>query len=400
MYNLSKRNVSERTQFIIIILVVIIAGMSQGLLLPLLATLMDESGASSGANGFNAMALYIGTFGAMLLIERPVRSFGYKRVILFGIVMMTVATCLFPVYDGLWFWFLLRIIVGIGDSALHYSSQLWITSSSPAERRGRNISLYGMSYGIGFSVGPLLMNLLHFGKALPFIAVSACFVAVFGLLLQLGNEYPDYGTEGVTVRQKYSAVYKIAWFALIPSFLYGYMESSLNSNFPVYAPRIGISSGWVSAILPALGLGSLILQLPLGLWSDRVGRKPVLMIAGLIGSAAFLLVPLAGDRISVVLVLFAIAGGLVGSFFSLGLAFAADLLPRTILPTANVIASVQFSMASIIGPNLGGQSIQHGSPGSMFYILGGLFLGFALLGFAFRDRQPADLTEAVPLQTP
>jgi MFS family permease len=381
------QNVSAKYRFFILILVVIIAGLSQGLLLPMLTILLEKAGVPSGANGLNAAALYIGSFLAMLMIEKPVKKLGYKRVLAGGIVFVTVATLLFPLWQNIVFWFVLRVFVGIGDSALHYASQLWITSSSPAEKRGRNISIYGMSYAIGFSIGPLGINLLPFGMWVPFAVVSGFFMLALLLLRRMPHEYPEQEEKSTPARNRYVGVIRLAWFALIPAFLYGYMESSMNSNFPVYGLRIGVSEAWVSLLLPAIGIGSLILQLPLGIWSDRIGRKPVLMLSGFIGSLVFLTIPHFEDNVWGVLIALLIAGGLVGSFFSLGLAYVADLVPKAVLPAANIIASVAFSIGSIVGPNLGGLGIQYISPGSIFYFLGGMFLLFASCGFFFRQTK-------------
>ncbi|WP_334314175.1 hypothetical protein [Aneurinibacillus sp. Ricciae_BoGa-3] len=85
------RTASSGYRFLILILVVIVAGASQGLLLPLLTILLEKSGVSSGTNGLNAAALYIGTFLAMLWIEKPVRRLGYKRIIGAGITRRAVS---------------------------------------------------------------------------------------------------------------------------------------------------------------------------------------------------------------------------------------------------------------------------------------------------------------------
>ncbi|WP_039836726.1 MFS transporter, partial [Paenibacillus sonchi] len=74
--------------------------------------------------------------------------------------------------------------------------------------------------------------------------------------------------------------YSLAWYALIPALLYGYMEASLNSNFPVYGLRIGFSANEIAALLPFAGIGGLLLQMPLGIWSDRYGRKKILIVSG------------------------------------------------------------------------------------------------------------------------
>jgi len=381
---------SFRYRLIVLLLAVVVAGMSQGLLLPLLSIMLERSGVSSDMNGLNSAAMYIGIFCTMFFIERPVKRYGYRNVIVAGIAIVSMAGILFPLTESLAVWFVLRLLVGVGDSALHYTTQLWIVSSSPAEGRGKYISFYGMAYGIGFSVGPLGINLLPLGKAVPFLTTSAIFVVVLLLVLRLRNEYPEPIKKDAARENRFMATYRIAWFVLIPGLLYGLMESSMNSSFPLYGLRIGLEGHWISLLLLAFGVGSLVLQLPLGMLSDRIGRKPVLIVCGLTGALAFLTIPAAGSQVAVLFLLFAVAGGVVGSFFTLGLAYAADILPRSMLPTANVIASIHFSIGSMMGPTLGGYGIRYVSIHSIFLFLGAAFLVFSLLGFGFRAKHNRD----------
>lgn len=215
---------------------------------------------------------------------------------------------------------------------------------------------------------------------------AALYVGVFGTmfvvlvaLLRLRNRRPDAAQNEPSNGKRYGAVYRLAWFPLLPSFLYGYMEASMNANFPVYGLRAGLSAGDISLLLPWFGIGSLVLQLPLGLLSDRTGRKPVLVGAGIVGTAAFLAVPLAGTNVWLIGALFAVAGGAVGSFYSLGLAYAADLLSKPMLPAVGVLASIHYSAASLIGPNVGCWTLQRVSLQAPSLILGAAYLLFVLL---------------------
>ncbi|MFW5435593.1 MFS transporter [Paenibacillus apiarius] len=380
-----KTTSSPTWQFVILIIVVTFTGLSQGLLLPLLTIFLERMGVPSDLNALNATALYIGVFGMMFLVERILMKVGFKRMILGGLLVVSATLALFPILQNIWVWFVLRLVVGIGDSALHYATQLWAVSVSPAHRRGRNISLYGMAYGVGFSFGPLGINLLKISDAAPFIVIVIMFVVVMGIVfLKLPNQHAAMMEDGSRPEKRYARSYQWAWFALLPAFLYGYMEASMNSNFPVYALRLGLEQEWISYLLPFFGIGGLILQLPLGILSDRIDRKKVLMTCGIIGGIGFLIIPFFGTNIWGILIMFMLVGGLVGSFFSLGLAYAADILPKAYLPSANVIASIHFSIGSIVGPNLAGLGIQHISIGSMFYLLGIWYIGFSLLGLVFK----------------
>ena len=378
------------TPTVILIGVIIVAGLSQGLLLPVLSIFMEQRGVSSSVNGLHAAALYVGSFAMSLVAERLLRRTGFRKLLLAGVVLVMIALPLFPLVADVRVWLVLRILVGIGDSAIHFTSQLWMLLLSPPEKRGRNISLYGMSYGLGFSMGPLGIRLLSYGQAIPFVILSVLFLLMLVLVMAfLPNRSPESmdSKEQTGAPRQVLHIYRLAWFALIPALLYGYMEASMNSNFPIYGLRSGLSSEDISSLLPFFGIGGLILQLPLGLLSDRFGRKKVLMTAGLAGGLLFMAVPLAGNHFVAILLLFMGAGGLVGSFFSLGLAYAADILPRHLLPVANVIASFHFNFGSIAGPNLGGIAMQWGAAPLLFVFLGAAYVLFSLLGFAFRGNQ-------------
>ncbi|MEC0204994.1 MFS transporter [Paenibacillus lautus] len=375
-----------RTHYFILIAVVVAAGLSQGLLLPVLAIFLERMGISSSMNGLNAAALYVGSFAMTLVAERLLGWVGFKKLIISGLVLVMLSLVAFPLIPSVAVWFVLRVLVGIGDSALHYAAQLWVLMMSTVKNRGRSISFYGMSYGLGFSIGPLGIPLLKYGEAVPFIILAVLFLFILLVVLfKLPNLKPEKNENGEQQPAgRYLKSYRLAWFALIPAFLYGYMEAGINSNFPVYGLRSGFTLGEISALLPFVGIGGLVLQLPLGIWSDKFGRKRVLTIAGIVGGCCFLLIPAAGTNFWATLILLTLAGGLVGSFFSLGLAYAADILPRVLLPAANVVASFHFNAGSIAGPNAGGAIMETGWNGGIFVLLGGLYILFACTGLWFK----------------
>jgi MFS family permease len=184
-------------KWIIVILVslISISGFSQGMLLPVIAVIFENDGINSSLNGMHASALYIGILLTSPLMEAPLCKFGYKPLILFGGLTVVISLALFPLWKTFWFWFLLRFVIGIGDQALHFSTQTWITAISPKHKRGRNIAIYGLFFSIGFTVGPLMVTLLEINEALPFILSSLLSLIVwFGVFL-LRNERPEHEYE-------------------------------------------------------------------------------------------------------------------------------------------------------------------------------------------------------------
>ncbi|GAA0368895.1 MFS transporter [Bacillus horti] len=379
-------------RFWVLVVMVAIAGFAQGMLLPLLAIMLEQIGVPPSLNGLNAAALYIGVLLIAPFIEQPVRRFGYKPVAVAGLFLMIVSIILFPFWQVFWFWFMLRIIVGIGDNMLHFATQVWITSTSPEDKRGRNIAIYGLFFGLGFGIGPLMTRLLEVNEFLPFIIATGTSLLAWLFLLGLRNEYPD--NEITTASKlgtwsKYRRVLRLSWFALLPGFGYGFLEASLHGSFPIYALRVGITIDWVSILLPAFVAGSIVTQLPLGMLSDRVGRKKILLAIICLGFLFFGAASFVESNMILLLTLFALAGGCVGSLFSLGITYMADLLPKSLLPTGNVMAGISFALGSIFGPLMGGITLEWFEKGSIYLTICGMLLFLLMAGVVFREQKEA-----------
>lgn len=281
--------VSKRTRFWILIGLVTISGFSQGMLLPLIAVILEQNGISSSVNGIHATGLYIGILLSSPFMEKPLRRFGYKAIILFGGALVFISLALFPFWQALWFWFMLRVAVGIGDQILHFGTQTWITASADQQNRGRSIAYYGLFFSVGFTLGPLMTNLLEFGMFVPFLLSSFLSFTVWLLLLRVRNEKPDtdqataYGTSSV---RRFGRSLRLAWAAFLPPLAYGFLEATLHGIFPVYGMRIGHDVNILSFIIPSFAAASLFSQIPLGILSDHIGRKKVILtvVTGGIGS--------------------------------------------------------------------------------------------------------------------
>ncbi|MFD1737997.1 MFS transporter [Bacillus salitolerans] len=363
---------NNRFRFWILVSIVAISGFSQGMLLPLIAVIFEKEGLSSSLNGLNATALYIGILLASPFMENPLRKYGFKPIILFGGLTVIVSIALFPVWQSFWFWFVLRLLIGIGDHALHFSTQTWITSFSTEQNRGRNISLYGLFFGIGFAAGPLMTPLVNINQALPFIISSLLCLIGWVFIFFLKNENPGEEMELSSffdTFKRFAKAWKYGWVAFLPPLGYGFLEASLNGIFPVYGLRIGLNVTNVSIMLTAFAIGGIITQLPLGILSDKLGRQKVLTLVLSSGGIAFLLASWMESSALGLLICFFIAGMMVGSTFSLGISFMADLMPKSLLPTGNLLCGVFFSIGSLAGPFIGGLFLQWFNQINYFHII-------------------------------
>ncbi|MCH6267372.1 MFS transporter [Neobacillus citreus] len=376
-------------RFTILVSIVAISGFSQGMLLPLIAVIFEKGGVSSSLNGLNATALYIGILCVAPFMEMPLRKYGYKPIIIVGGGLVFTALALFPLWKAFWFWFFLRLMIGIGDHALHFATQTWITSFSPPDKLGRNVSLYGLFFGIGFAAGPLMTPLVNLNEALPFIVSSILCLIGWGFVFVLKNEFPEQEVKinsfFSTVKQ-FTKALKYGWVAFLPTFVYGFLEASLNGSFPIYALRMDLAVSSVSLVLSGFAIGSIITQLPLGLLSDQYGRRKVLMTVLFLGFCSFTAASFVEHSSFGLFLTFLVSGMLVGSTFSLGISFMADLVPRNLLPTGNLLCGIFYSLGSLAGPVIGGLFIKYFQNVSFFYIISTLLLFVSFTIFMFGKR--------------
>lgn len=377
---------STRILFPTLIFIVAISGMSQGLVIPLLTILLSSQGVSSFSNGFNATALYLGMLLAAPFMELPLRKLGYQRTIFVALGFVIPSIALFPVLKTLTAWFILRFTLGIGDILLHYSCQMWISSLSQPERKGRNMAMYGVAYGVGFCIGPLGIYLLPLGEATPFLAICLVFLLGLGLLSSMNNSYPEKIMHGKSTRHRYIFVARLAWFALLPSFMAGFLEATINNSLPIYILNSGLSREWVPIFLTSFTASSLVMLMPMGYWSDNHGRKRILQFGAVIGAVAFFVLPLVSSTPGLLVVLLLVVGGMVGCFYSLGLAYIGDLLPADLIPVAGIIIGINYGVASMIALSINGYILQYSPGGLIFSVLGGMYVLFAICGVFFQLR--------------
>ena len=155
--------------------------------------------------------------------------------------------------------------------------------------------------------------------------------------------------------------------------MYSFLESSLNARFPVYALRKEFDLAFVSIILAAFSIGAITTQFPLGALGDKIGRRKVI-VGGLISGGAFFFIGnLLEHSQMLVTVAFLTAGMCAGSMFSLGITYMADLTPKQLLPTGNLLCGIFFSLGSLSGPFLGGLYLE-AFPNNGFLVLVSIML--------------------------
>jgi MFS family permease len=137
----------------------------------------------------------------------------------------------------------------------------------------------------------------------------------------------------------------------------------------LYAERFGASELEVGLILSTFSLAQFVAAPLLGAWSDRVGRKPVILVS-LLGTAIGSLVTGAAGALWV-LYLGRLIDGASGGSLGVARAAVADMAPTGRRERLLGLLGAAFGVGFVIGPALGWVALQIG-PSAPFYLAAAL----------------------------
>jgi MFS family permease len=170
-------------------------------------------------------------------------------------------------------------------------------------------------------------------------------------------------------------------------FTWGLGEGMFLLFQPIYLQRLGADSIQIGTILGAFGLVMTVAHIPAGHLSDRIGRRPMLIAAWVIGIVATLIM-----AVAVALPLY-ILGVLIYGFT----AFVVSPLDSYVtaargswsVARAITFISMTFNAGGLLGPFTGGWIGDHYGLRSVYYIATGIFVVSTVIIFMI-GSQPRD----------
>lgn len=138
------------------------------------------------------------------------------------------------------------------------------------------------------------------------------------------------------------------------------------------------SAAWVSGLLMADFLPSIVIGLALGTLVDRLSRRRLMIAADVVRLGVFAALPLAGSA-TVVVALAALAGFATGFFRPAVRAGLPNLVDGEELPRANSLVQSAESLTNAIGPLAGGALVAASGPGLAYALNAATFGVSALL---------------------
>ncbi len=294
---------------------------------------------------------------------------------LLGAIMITGSLYLLALAPALWVLVLGILLIQMSSNILQGPWQALIPDLVPEDQRGMASGLKAMMDILAFVVGRAVAGFFfgrvpEWGETAVLMAVAVP-VLIFSLGLILtaiwAREQPEAPSENVTTESVGTALKKafsVDWHAH-PTFRWWFFNRMLfwgafiflNTFLVTY--MIGVlkmteaeAQKFVGTLSTIIGGALLLTALPAGRLADKFGRKPLVMVAGLVAFAGTVTLLIARDATTIIIG-GAVIGLSIGAFLSANWAMVTDIVPRPeaarYLGIANIATCLGSGGARLLG---------------------------------------------------
>lgn len=319
----------------------------QGILLPVRAGLEDFSTIAIGIMGG---AYFLGFTVGCLKGGELVKSVGHVRVF----AAMTALASAAPLLHGLllepWVWSLLRAITGFCFAVLYVVIESWLNERATNENRGIIFATYVMITLTMLAAGQL-MTLLYDPQEMQLFAIASVLVSLAAIPVVLSRSpSPEIPTQ---VEVNLPRLYRISPAGALGCLASGLANGSFWALAPVFATGISGDLSLASWFMTAAVIGGAIAQWPVGMLSDKWGRRKVMAATGAGGAVLGLFLFASGLDSFAGLIVFSAAWGFIAfPIYSIAVAHANDkATPEDYVMVSSGLL-LMYGAGAIVGPFL------------------------------------------------
>jgi len=347
------------------------------------------------------IGLVLSLFGFLNSFSQPVTGrlsdrMGVRRpFVLLGILLLGTASGLYTIVTVYWQLVVLRAIQGFGAALIIPATVALVNEYASADAdRGGNFGVYNTFRLIGFGFGPVLAGaVVEAGPydlspvGLPvvdgfdaaFVAATAgaylSFVLVFLLVRDAAESSEASDDLSIRVRGDDNV--------LDPVFALGLATVAMGVCIAMFATlqnqvnvRLDQAPVWFGLQFASVTIANVLLQVPVGQASDRIGRRPFLLAGFVLLVPTTLLQGIVTDPILMTLVRLA-QGVAVAFVFAPSLALAGDLAREGESGTTLSVLTMGFGFGVALGPLASGWLVGFG-----FVVPFAVGAGLAVVAFA------------------
>ncbi|MGF1545683.1 MAG: MFS transporter [Parvularculaceae bacterium] len=351
-----------------------------GLQTTLISVRADLEGFPTALVGLLMSAYFIGFILGCRVIPGVIKSAGHIRTFVAFASIGSASALTHSILVGPATWLVLRAVTGFCFAGLTMVLESWINERATNQNRGRLLSIYRVVDLGAVTLGNALLAIADPGEFYLFALISVLMsLALVPIALTRSVAPPPIASARLNIKK----LFEVSPVAAIGAPTLGLANAAFWAVGPVYAQRSGYDAAAIGAFMSAVIIGAALFQWPLGLISDRIDRRLVLLGSSAIGaSAAFAMSIYGGVGFSYLIGVGFFVGAFTIPSFGLCAAHANDhAAPGEAVATSGGLLLLH-GMGSALGAVLGATVMSAFGPPSLFVYIGGVYAGFSLICFA------------------
>jgi MFS family permease len=339
-------------------------------------------------------AYFLGFLGGSHFAPKLIKRVGHVRVFAALGSFISAILILFPVVTEPWFWILLRVATGFCFSGVYVTAESWLNNASSNENRGKALSLYMIFQMVGIVSAQGILSLGDPSGFILFIVPSVLVSISFAPILLSVTPTPAYETaKPMSTRD----LFRRAPLSCVGSCALGGVFSALFGMSAVYGGEAGLSVTQISAFVASIYIGGLVMQFPIGILSDRIDRRKLILytvVFGMVGAAAGVV----SGSFPVLLASAFVIGGAANPLYSLMIAYANDYLDHDDMASASGRLIFLNGLGAIGGPVVTGWMMETVGARGFFVFIFGLLAALLSYGVyrSFQREAPSETSAYAP----
>ena len=341
-------------------------------------------GVRGGIEGFSTFemsivmsAYFAGFLGGSRVAPEMIRRVGHVRVFAALASFISAILILYPAFAHPVAWALGRVVIGFCFSGVYVTAESWLNNSADNANRGKALSVYMIVQMFGIVSAQVLLAMGDVSGYALFIVSSVLVSISFAPILLSISPTPAFET---AKPMRLKTLIQISPLGCFGMFLLGGVFSAQFGMSAVYGVAAGLTIAQISLFVSSIYVGALLMQYPIGWFSDRVDRRLVILIVASLGGVMSLVAFSFDQYFSALLVAAFIIGGTSNPLYSLLIAYTNDYLEADDMASASGGLIFINGMGAIAGPLVTGKMMDTFGTQAFFMVIATLML--TLTGYA------------------
>ena len=318
-----------------------------GVMLAYVPYALTHSGAPHWTAGAAVTAIAFGGLIGCVIGGPVIRRVGHARAFSCSLALVIAGACLVALGTHPLVWVLARGIYGVAGNANFIISQSWLNHASDNRWRGKAMSFFYMAYILGLGFGAWIFGQMPAeGNLAPLVTILATAVA----LLPIGLTRLPNPPAPARVNVDLPMAWRNSPVALVGVLAAGGLSMVVQGFTPIYAATSGVGQADIALLMFVMQFGLLFVQYPLGMLSDRIDRRVVLIVTCLlIAGAAIAALFVTFQTFLMLMLVYALWAGAVESVYSIANAHANDRTdPEDFVPLASTLLVAWSASATLV----------------------------------------------------